>query len=441
MQKDFHYYATYCAAIIAGFSHAESLDICYSAQFVDLCSATYLSGIDAPINAATTQLQMEMMDARTDIIGLQNITRIWAPFHFLPRDLYAKLDKWHPKKYMNKYRLICGPNGSLVADTVELAKGKSLQSIGIAMHVLADTWAHMHFAGTPSLVINNTNKEFYEILPDENVVGEINNQIDTPHNENNSNDIRVEKKSEIKRQIKLRHNEGNSNEGCEEDSGEITRQIKFRHSPSAPDDLEAGIYTNSLFQRNENTIMNLGHGRAGHLPDYSFIKYMYLPAWDNYKMMIKDNPKDYRYAFCQMIYAMKYLRGADHFNTEHFETDTYNSNGTSKLHENADHFNTNTYDFDAIKAYEERIDKIIRKRQLIACDDWKAFGEELSGQTIEDFDVNKYRDEYVDATKKDKSKTFLGAFIDGAIAHKGMVCNKIYQSGNKLAGFVKGEKK
>ena len=78
MQADFHYYATYCAAILAGYSHTESMDICYSAQLVDLCSATYLSGINAPVNAATTQLQMEMMDARTDIIGLQNITRIWA---------------------------------------------------------------------------------------------------------------------------------------------------------------------------------------------------------------------------------------------------------------------------------------------------------------------------------------------------------------------------
>ncbi len=108
------------------------MDICYSAQFVDLCSATYLSGIKASVEAATTQLQLEMMDARTDIIGLQNITRIWSPFHFLPRDLYAEKGKKLPKKYMNKYRLICGPNGTLVTDTVRLAKGKPLQSVGIA---------------------------------------------------------------------------------------------------------------------------------------------------------------------------------------------------------------------------------------------------------------------------------------------------------------------
>jgi hypothetical protein len=32
------------------------------------------------------------------------------------------------------------------------------------MHVLADTWAHRNFAGTPSLVINNTDYYFYEIF-------------------------------------------------------------------------------------------------------------------------------------------------------------------------------------------------------------------------------------------------------------------------------------
>ncbi len=358
MQEDFHYYATYSAAYLAGYSHEECLDICYSAQFVDLCTVTFLAGIKAPLKAATTQLQMEMMDTRTDIIGLQDITRIWAPFHFLPRDLYATRGKWRPKRYMNKYRLICGPNGQLIKDTIELAKGKPVQSVGIAMHVMADTWAHMNFAGTPSLVINNTTNEFYEFVMKDGV--------------------------------------------------EVRQKIKFQHSLSSPDDLENSVYTNSLYQRNENAIMNLGHGRAGHLPDYSFAKYCYLPAWDEYRFMIKDNPSDYRHAYAQMIYAMKYIRG--------------------EINE----FKTDTYDFEAIAPYEERIDSIIRKRQLSASEDWKAFGEELSGQKIPDFDVNKYRD---------KDSPFLIAFMDGAIAHKGMVCDKIFQSGNMLAGFVREKKR
>ena len=37
MQLDFHYYATYCAAFLAGCSHEDSLSIARSAQF-DPCS-------------------------------------------------------------------------------------------------------------------------------------------------------------------------------------------------------------------------------------------------------------------------------------------------------------------------------------------------------------------------------------------------------------------
>lgn len=362
MQEDFHYYATYCAAYMAGYTHSECMDICYSAQFVDLCSMTLLHKIKAPAEAATTQLQLELMDTRTDIVGLQNITRIWSSFHFLPRDLNVTVDK-RPKAYMNKYRLICGPDGELVKKTAGLAKGKSLQAAGIAMHVIADTWAHAYFAGTPSLAINNTTDDFYEYITGED--------------------------------------------------GSTERKISFRHSTSTPDDPDKSIYSNSLFQRNENNIMNLGHGRAGHLPDYSFIKYRYMPAWGEYRIVIKDNPSDYWNAFCQMIYAMKYLRG-----------DTGD-------------FRTGTYAYDIAAPYENRIKNILNKRQLKASDDWKAFGEELSGEEIEDFDINRYQNEYISAPDGSKHDTFLGKFTDAAIAHKGMVCHEIFSSGNKLTGFEK----
>ena len=363
MQEDFHYYATYCAAFLAGYSHEESLEICYSAQFVDLCSKSLLSKLSAPAIAATTQLQLEMMDARTDLVGLQDITRIWASFHFLPFDLYA-VKKRRTKSYLNKYRLICKPNGYLILKTVEAAKGTSLQHAGIAMHVLADTWAHAYFAGTPSLVINNTDSDFYEIT-------------------------------------------------MGEDGTEKRDRIKFRHNPSAPDDLDKKLYTNSLYQSNENSVMNLGHGRAGHFPDYSFAKYAYLPAWYEYHEIIKDNPSDYYKAFAQMVFAMQFLIGKEEF------------------------FYRDTYAYDTVKPYEDRIKEILQKRQLIASDDWKAFGEELSGKEIPDFDLNRYQEEYVMAAKQDKDNTFLGRFFKGAIAQKSMVTNEIYRSGNLMAGFSK----
>lgn len=357
MQKDFHYYATYCAAYLAGYSHEESLAIGYSAQFVDCCSRSLLIKLNGPVAAATTQLQLEMMDAKLDPVGLQNITRIWASFHFLPGNLYAD-KKWVSRRYRNKYRLICKPNGQLVRDTVELAKGRSLQAVGVAMHVLADTWAHQNFAGTPSLVINNTNFYFFELL-----------------------------------------------------EGGQRRKITFRHNPSAEDNLEKSIYTNSLYQAQENAIMNLGHGRAGHLPDYSFIRYAYLPAWADYEEFLKDNPSDYYHAFCQMIYAMKYLRG---------------------IHPD---FETGRYDTDAISPWEQGIRGILGKRQLDSCGDWKAFGEMLSGEAIPEFDINRYQQEYLQAEKQTQDDTFLGQFILAALAQKSMVTNKIFRSNNLLAGF------
>jgi hypothetical protein len=155
--------------------------------------------------------------------------------------------------------------------------------------------------------------------------------------------------------------------------------------------------------------MNLGHGRAGHLPDYSFIRYRYLPAWGNYDEIYKDNPSDYMKAFTQMVYAMRYIRGK----TAAFEKDTY--------------------DTERIAPWADEIRSIIAKRQINACDDWKVLGEKMSGCVIEEPDINRYQDEYIKA--EDKDNTFLGKFFKAAIAHKSMVTNRIYSTGNKLAGI------
>ena len=362
MERSFHYYGTYCAALIAGYSIEESQELCYSAFLVDKCSKTFLTRIGGPESAATTQLPVEMASARTDPIGLADITRTWASFHFLPFDLHAKVNKGS-SNYRNKFRLICGPNGDLVADTVSLAQGKSLQAAGLAMHVLADTWAHRYFAGTPSLVINNTNRFFVELVPSE-------------------------------------------------DGSLIERPVKFGHNPAVPDDFDKGLYTNTIFQPNENTVMNLGHGRAGHLPDHSFMRYRYVPAWSDYEEVLKDNPAEYYQAFCQMVYAMKCLRGE------------------------SGPFKVDSYDTAAVAPYEREIRDILEKRQPAegAIEDWLTFGERLCGRAVDHFDLDTHVQEYLDAAPECKDDTYLGKFILAALAQKGMVVNRIWSSGNPLAG-------
>ena len=213
MQLDFHYYATYCAAVLAGYCHEDALQIAYSAQFADNCTRTFLARIQAPAAAATTQLTMEMADANLNKAGIADITRIWASFHFLPYDLYADVQRGN-RDFRNKYRLICRNNGALVADTVNLAKGKTLQAVGVAMHVLADTWAHANFAGTPSMMMNDTNYHFYEYI---------------------------------------------------QKNGEWTRR-KVQFGLGSGENLEFGKYINTISTKTEKSIMSLGHGQAGHLP-------------------------------------------------------------------------------------------------------------------------------------------------------------------------------
>ncbi len=196
-----------------------------------------------------------------------------------------------------------------------------------------------------------------------------------------------------------------------EDGSIERKQIVFLHKPSTPDVPEKGIYISSLYQSSENSIMNLGHGRAGHLPDYSFIRYAYLPAWGDYKEIIKDNPADYEKAFAQMVYALNWLREG----TESFTADTYAT--------------------EAIEAHIDKIREIIAKRQSDASEDWKKFGESLTKESIPDFDMDAYMDEYKNADKADKTETYLGRFIDAAIRQKSMVTAKIMESGNLLCGM------
>lgn len=360
MNQDFHYYGTYCAAILAGYTTEESLSIAYCANFVDFCTRSLLVRIKGPLAAATSMQQLEMMDSGVDLISLQNITRIWSSFHFLPGDLHAAR-RGCGRRYLNKYRLICNPNGELAAATVKLAKDKGLEAAGIAMHVLADTWAHRYFAGTPSLVINNTNEYFYELLPGEN--------------------------------------------------GFTRRQIRFMHNPAAEDDPETGRYNCSVYQPNENSVMNLGHARAGHLPDYSWIRYIYLPAWGEFRELLKDNPSEYMHAFRQMVYALRFLRG------------------------DYEDFQTARYDTEKVDPLAEEITRILETRQLNASADWKALGEKLSGVPIPDFDIETHQAEYVQADAIAREDTLLGRFLKAALAQKSMVTGHIFQSGNHLAGF------
>lgn len=195
------------------------------------------------------------------------------------------------------------------------------------------------------------------------------------------------------------------------DIGKGERKVTFIHNPAIPDDYETSTYTNTIYHSSELSIMNLGHGRCGHLPDYSYIKYKYMPAWGKYEEIIKDNPADYYKAFSQLVYALKYIRGT------------------------VDKFETDHYDTESVSPHREEIERILRIKTIDNCPAWKAFAKKLSGEAIELYSISKYENDYLKAPKAQKDDTFLGKFFIAAMAQKSMVTNSIFKSGNLLAGF------
>lgn len=56
----------------------------------------------------------------------------------------------------------------------------------------------------------------------------------------------------------------------------------------------------------------LGHGWMGHFPDYSFVKFRYKPCWRlaSFSAFERDNPTQYRHAFLELCSLMSKSRGA-----------------------------------------------------------------------------------------------------------------------------------
>lgn len=67
--------------------------------------------------------------------------------------------------------MLCLTNSPLVANMVNDLLNHQDQPylphlIGVRMHVLADTWAHTYFAGTPSWCVNEADNPVTRVFPD-----------------------------------------------------------------------------------------------------------------------------------------------------------------------------------------------------------------------------------------------------------------------------------
>lgn len=357
MNSDFHYYGTYAAARLAGYERSEAKTIAYYAQFVDECSKDFLTNYGLADETPTVQSDAELRALFTDLHKytaeeLKEAAQTWGAFHFLPGNIDNEIA---PEGMSDQQQLVfkrlCMPNSILLHQTVRNAQANgTLPAIGMAMHILADTWAHCYFAGIPVKFINDATGDVYEV-----------------------------------------------------DGGSNTKLV-FTWDTFA-DNLSQNHYSctppNPL---RDQSITYLGHGRMGHLPDYGFMRYRYVPAWNNGAEVIKDNPGYFMNAFCQMITAMRYIRGA----AEEFRLDDYADSGQDT---------------------RDRIQSVICTRKADTSEEWKDFilhylsFEDEAGGGIEEFRKETCAEEYLAAGNK--STTSLYKFLKAAKDHEEFVTNVV----------------
>lgn len=294
MNIDFHYYGTYVAARLAGYDFDSAGTIAYAAQYVDDSDEDSLKdGLNRYIindftPNPTIQGLTDMMKKNFDWSegALNSIKDIWVPFHFLPGNYGNNPDikqyhgpmgdrgtlfSWNYDEESEKqFKLLCKPNsllvGSMINDVIKnhLQKDYTLQIAGLRMHVLADTWAHMFYAGFPEWFINNVSGDVYQV------------------------------------------------------NGTGKTVVKWRRVWPWADstDIIAGESA-TPDMLSYNSVVYLGHGRMGHLPDYPWLTYQYRPQWSDTDIT-KNNTSYFLSALKQMTYALTCIK-----NGTEFSVDTY----------------------------------------------------------------------------------------------------------------------
>lgn len=137
MQTDFHFYCIGVLAKAAGFSKDDALTIAYASQYVD----------DAIESEQIAVGDLFFDPVRTAHMGLRAFDwgiqkRVYIPFHFIPPSPIRSLQN----------SFVTAPDSAFALKVLEEAcqeehSSRCLCRIGIALHTLADTWAHRGFSG------------------------------------------------------------------------------------------------------------------------------------------------------------------------------------------------------------------------------------------------------------------------------------------------------
>ena len=294
MNIDFHYYATFFAAISAGFTKGEAEKIAWAAEMVDELDYELVKDNKKKIREEdyVITVQNGTYDLLSDTEWSddfntrdQNGMRgVWSMFHFLPGHFdggyqevvykgqlpqdFVDITKFDTTYIDACLKLRCGKNSKTVNVLLNRIKSvfkenykegeenhDALYALGMAMHILADTWAHDDFSGVPCYMVNTVRYVAQE--PDQGIEKNVDDYFNAPMTE-----------------------------------------MKF---PSV------------------NSAGYLGHGQINHAPDYDFFSYRYYPRYlcpgDNLaahaesKIRFISNPSRFTEAILGLYNAMNFVSG------------------------------------------------------------------------------------------------------------------------------------
>lgn len=261
MDADFHFHATFYAAVLAGYEPQQAKVIASAGQFIDDCDENQLA--DAPMKDGIQPLATALPFGQVmDHAGLSSTSeliardrRMWTAFHFLPGNLdyrytYQGLrydvgllgERFHYDDLAEmEFRSMCLPDSPLVLKMLEDSRQHKddLHLLGIRMHALIDTFAHMLYCGSAAWHVND--------------VGPV------PTYKNGSS------------------------------------WLAF------------AVPIHATVNQYYDSVAYTGHGRMGHIPDYPWVTYSYKPQWSQ-DSLVKDNPAMYYRAFKEMTNAMYCVR-------------------------------------------------------------------------------------------------------------------------------------
>lgn len=367
MNIDFHYYGTYAAARLAGWPVEDARLIAHAAQYVDDCEKKRLRHIPDGIPTVQSILSLAVHDILWDEPFKREIARVWPVFHFLPANYdehglpaipyqgaeehASTLSEWHwDEDAENQYRYICAENSPLAAAIVNGVAALREEpyyphAVGLTMHVLADTWAHMRYAGLPSWFMNTgaiMDKLPEPVFSATDMHDEIcwQHDADSPDLEGRDDDMEADEDLLLWKRLL-------AEKRAKPDTGEplsvppTAGEKRSRVSGSREDMLvywerildEEGRLRRpvSSLQRDMlgwenvlafNSYLFLGHSRSRHTPDYPYQIYSHRPQWRVQapapNAFGKNNRDHFRLAFLQMIQALECIR-----EQEVFQTGTY----------------------------------------------------------------------------------------------------------------------